>query len=500
VRRGDSAGLAGATALAALLAACSFAPEYHEPAEPSPAAFKEVAAGDWKPAEPADAAPRGAWWTEFSNAELDALEDRVTSANQDLKGAVARYQQARAAARVARADLFPNINANAGAIREQAARNRPLYSALQPHVYSDYTLTADMSYELDLWGRVRNNVAAVKAQAQASAGDLAAMDLSLHAELATDYFLLRSYDTRQALLDDTVSAYQKALELTQRRHDGGVAAEADVDQAETQLQTAMTLAADNQLKRAQLEHAIAVLVGVPPSNFSLPPVPLVATVPSVDPGLPSQLLERRPDVAAGERRVFAANRQIGVARAAYFPTFSLTAGGGLESGSPSNLFEAPSNLWSFGPTATLALLDWGRRDALTDSARAAYDASVADYRQTVLTAYQDVEDNLIAQKRLDTQSQTQAAAVAAAQRALEQANNRYKGGIATYLEVTTAENAALQAQLSQADIEVRRISAGVLLVKALGGGWQPPQLDTPVSTLSAQPPTPVPAAPAAPAS
>ncbi len=494
--RARATGLVGTAAVATvLLAACSFAPEYHEPAQPSPAAFKE-AAGTWKAAAPADAAPRGAWWTDFGDVQLNALEDQVTSANQDLRAAVARYQQARAAARVARADLFPNVEASAGLTREQVSRNRATYSSLQPHIYSDYTLGADVSYELDVWGRVRNAVAAARAQAQASAGDLATVDLVTHAELATDYFMLRSDDTRQALLDDTVSAYQKALELTQRRHDGGVAAAADVDQAETQLQTAITLAADNRLKRAQLEHAIAVLIGVPPSGFSLAPAPLAASLPPIDPGLPSQLLERRPDVAAGERRAFAANAQIGVARAAFFPVFGLSAGGGLESGSPSNWLEAPSSLWSFGPSATLALLDFGRRDALTDSARAAYDEAVADYRKSVLTAYQDVEDNLVALQRLDEQRQSQTAAVTAAQRALAQANNRYKGGIATYLEVTVAQNNALQAQLSLADIEVRRISAGVLLVKALGGGWQPSELDAPVAESSNGKPVAVPAVPA----
>ncbi len=495
MRRGPSTAIITSTAAAALLAACSFAPEYHAPAEPSPAAFKE-ATGDWKPAEPADSASRGAWWTAFADEQLNALEERVTAANQDLRAAVARYQQARAEARIARADLFPSINADAGGMREQTSKNRATYSVLQPHIYSDYTLTADVSYELDVWGRVRNSVAAARAQAQASAGDLATVDLSLHAELATDYFLLRSDDTRQMLLDDAVTAYQRALELTQRRHDGGVAAEADVDQAETQLQTAITLAADNQLKRAQLEHAIAVLIGVPPSSFSLTPAKLAATPPPVDPGLPSQLLERRPDVAAGERRAFAANRSIGVARAAYFPVFGLSASGGVESGSLSNWFSAPSSLWSFGPSATLALLDFGRRDALTDRARAAYDEAVADYRQTVLGAYQDVEDNLVARQRLDQQQQSQTAAVAAAQRALDQANNRYKGGIATYLEVTIAQNNALQAQLSLADIEDRRINTAVLLVKALGGGWVPAQLDTPMVDSSSQPPVAVPDAPA----
>lgn len=472
-----------AIAAGALLAACSFAPEYQAPAEPSPAAFKE--AGEWKPAEPADHAPRGPWWTAFGDPELDALEDRVTSANQDLRAAVARYDQARATARIARADLFPNLSANAGATRQQTSRNRATYSALQPHIYSDYTLNADVSYELDVWGRVRNTVAAARAQAQASAGDLATVDLAMHAELATDYFLLRSDDTRQTLLDDTVKAYQQALDLTRRRHDGGVAAAADVDQAETQLQTATTLAADNRLKRSQLEHAIAVLIGQPPSGFSLPTSPLAATLPPIDPGLPSQLLERRPDVAAGERRVFAANAQIGVARAAFFPVFGLNAAAGFESRSPSSWIEAPSSLWSFGPSATLALLDWGRREAVTDRARAAYDEAVADYRQSVLTAYQDVEDNLIALRQLDEEHQSQTAAVAAAQRAQAQAGNRYKGGIATYLEVTVAQNNALQAQLSLADIEVRRINAGVLLAKALGGGWQPAQLDAPVTASAA---------------
>ena len=324
---------------------------------------------------------------------------------------------------------------------------------------------------------MRNTLSAANASAQASAADLVTLDLSTHAELATDYFSLRSADQQQALLDQTVADYTKALQLEQNLYNGGAAALSDLVQAQAQLETARTQAADVHLQRAQLEHAIAVLIGQPASSFHLDAMPLPAELapPAIDPGLPSALLERRPDVSAAERRVFAANAEIGVARAAYFPVFSLNASAGYDSTHSSNWIEAPSNIWSLGPSAVLTLFDAGRHASQSAQAHAAYDEQVANYRGSVLNAYREVEDNIVALRQLEQESTSQAAAVTASQKALEQAVYRYKGGIVTYLEVVTTENAALQAELSAANIQGRRLNASVLLVKALGGGWQSPQ-------------------------
>jgi NodT family efflux transporter outer membrane factor (OMF) lipoprotein len=337
-------------------------------------------------------------------------------------------------------------------------------------------LEADVSYEFDVWGRVRNSVASARASEQASAADLATLDLSTHAELASDYFTLRSEDAQQELLDRTVVDYASALALTQSLYDGGAAALSDLDQAKAQLESARTQAADMGLRRAQTEHAIAVLLGESASGFRLDAQPLKVDVlpPAIDPGLPSTLLERRPDVAAAERRVASANAGIGVARAAYFPVFSLFGAAGFESTQVSNWISAPSRLWSVGPSAVLTVLDGGLHRAQSAAAHAAYDEQVADYRGVVLAAYQDVEDNLAALRQLQQESVSEAAAVTATTGVLEQAQFRYGAGIATYLEVVFAENAALAARLSAADIQVRRMIASVQLVKALGGGWQSP--------------------------
>jgi NodT family efflux transporter outer membrane factor (OMF) lipoprotein len=465
-----------ALALGGALAACSFAPTYKVPeTAAAPAAYQ--AAGDWKQAQPADAQPRGPWWSIYADAQLDTLQTRVTSSNQDLKAAFARLQQARAQVHVARADLFPTVTAGPTVTRSRTSLNGPHYVPGTPPIGNDFNLSADLSYEVDVWGRVRNAVSSARAGAEASAGDLAALDLATHAELATDYFSLRSADTRQVLLDQTVADYARSLQLEQNLYNGGAAPLSDLVQAQAQLETARTQAADNHLQRTQLEHAIAVLIGEQASAFSLPPQPLPLSLqpPAIDPGLPSALLERRPDVAAAERRAAAANAQIGVARAAYFPVFGISASAGFDSKTASNWIEAPSRIWSVGPSAVLTLFDAGRHSALSDQARAALDEAAANYRGSVLNAYREVEDNLVALHQLDQESVSQAAAVVASQKAQEQANYRYKGGVATYLEVVTTENAALQAQLSQADIQSRRLDASVLLVKALGGGWQNPR-------------------------
>jgi NodT family efflux transporter outer membrane factor (OMF) lipoprotein len=462
-------------ALAAALGACSLAPAYKTPATaPPPDAYREV--GNWKQAEPADAVGRGPWWTLYAEAPLDALEEKVTNANQDLKAAFARLQQARAETRIARAGYFPTVTANASASRLRPSVNSPTYNPLRPGAYNDFQLDADVSYEFDVWGRVRNTVAAARASQQASAADLAVLDLSTHAELATDYFTLRSDDAQQELLDRTVADYAQALELTQNLYNGGAAPLSDLEQARAQLETAKTQAADIRLRRAQTEHAIAVLTGEQASTFHIDASPLPANVgpPAIDSGLPSALLERRPDVAGAERLVAAANARIGVARAAYFPVFSLAAVAGFESTAVSNWIGAPSRLWSLGPSGILTLFDGGLHRAQSAAAHAAYDEQVADYRGAVLIAYQEVEDNLAALRELQSESVSEAAAVAATQSALQQAQYRYQGGLVTYLEVVTEENAALAARLSAADIQARRLNASVLLVKALGGSWQNP--------------------------
>jgi NodT family efflux transporter outer membrane factor (OMF) lipoprotein len=464
----------GATLLlASALTGCSFAPAYETPASvPAAGTYKE--SGDWKTAQPQDDRSRGAWWTVLQDPQLDALEAKAEDANQDLKAAFARLQQARAATRIARADLFPTLSAGASATRSRVSVNSPTFPPGARPIYDNFELEADFSYELDLWGRVRNAAASARASQQASAADLATLHLSIQAELAIDYFTLRAQDSQQALLDKTVADYSQSLRLTQNLYRGGGAAVADVAQAQAQLETARTQAADIRLQRAQSEHAIAVLVGENPSAFHTDPNPLPPELlpPPIDPGLPSSLLERRPDVAAAERRVAAANATIGVARAAYFPVFSLAAAAGFDSANASTWLNAPSRLWSVGPSGLLTVFDAGRHRAQTAQARAVYDEQVADYRSTVLVAYQEVEDSLAALRQLQQESGSEAAAVTATAQALQQAQYRYKAGLVTYLEVATSETTALQAQLSNVAIQLRRINASILLVKALGGGWR----------------------------
>ena len=454
------------------LTGCNFAPDYKPPATEQPAAFKETAAsGAWQPARPADDIPRGHWWTMFGDPKLDELEAKVTDANQDIKAAFARFEEARAASEIARAQFYPTVGSSANYTRQR--QSSTIANVRPVTTYNDMLFNVDISYEVDLWGRVRNSVNSAEFSEQASAGDLASLDLSTHAELASDYFTIRGDDAQQAILDQTVVAYRRAYELTARRHDGGAAAESDVDQAQDQLETARTQAEDVRLRRAQLEHAIAILTGVPPAEFSLPPNPLLeAAPPAVDPGLPASLLERRPDVAAAERRAASANADIGVARAAFFPTLTLSAMGGFESAMPSQWLTAPSRIWSLGPALNLPVFDGGQRNGVTDQALAAFDEAAANYRQTVLDAHRDVEDNLIALRQLAAESESEAGAVTASGKALHQAELRYTGGLVTYIEVAQQQNNALQAQLSAADITARRMTASIALVKALGGGWK----------------------------
>lgn len=448
------------------LAACSLAPDYQAPELQTPAAYKELSG--WNEAQPADDFDRGVWWAVFHDPELDGLEEQVAKANQTLKVALSQYDQARAAAHIAEASYFPTITGNSSAKRDKVSSTTGNISPNK--VYNDYTLGANLSYEIDLWGRVRNTVEANQDQADASAADVMGIKLSLEAELASDYFTLRGDDVIASILDKTVKAYQKAYDLTLRRYNGGVSPEADVDQAETLLENAKTQDADIHLQRAQMEHAIAILIGKSPADFNLPPAPtLVAKLPVLKSGLPSTLLARRPDVAAAERRTAAANAEIGVARAAWFPTFSLTGNFGFEGASSGSWLTAPSEIWSMGPTAAMTLLDFGAIRGLNAEARAAYEGTVANYRQTVLTAFQEVEDNLAALHHLSDEGKSQKQASAAAARALIQANNRYQGGVATYLDVVTSETADLQSKTAEVTIETRRLVASVQLIKALGG-------------------------------
>jgi NodT family efflux transporter outer membrane factor (OMF) lipoprotein len=448
---------------------CAVGPKYHPPVAPAPPAYKEL--GNWKPAQPNDRNLGGEWWKIFQDPQLDALELEVNVSNQNLKAAAAQYQQARAVLRYYRADYYPTVTAGPSATRTRVSANAPTNSALRGATFNDFVMPIDVSYQADVWGRVRKNVESYREQAQASAADLATVNLSMHADLAIDYFQARSLDAEEQLLNSTVKQYEEALELNQSRFEGGIASEVDVEQAKTQLQTTRAAAIDVGVARAQFEHAVAILIGKPPAEFSLPPLPLTAPPPRIPVSVPSELLERRPDIAAAERRVAAANAQIGVAKSAYYPVISLTGSGGFESSSITTLLQGPSGLWSVGLSAVGTIFDGGRRRAFTDEARAAYDAQVATYRENVLTGFQQVEDSLAAVRILEHEADVQDEAVVAAQRSLDLSITRYKGGVTTYLEVITAQSAALSDQVTAVDILGRRMANTVLLIQALGGGW-----------------------------
>lgn len=452
------------------LSGCTVGPRYQRPAAEVPPAYKEV--GDWKPAQPNDQNLGGNCWEMFQDPQLNALEAQVNVSNQNLRAAEAQYTQARALLRYSRADLFPTVTADPSAIRTKTSSNRPPPSSIFNGItYNDFQIPFELSYQIDVWGRVRRTVEAYRDQAQASAADLAAVNLSMHAQLALYYFQARLLDAEEQLLNSTVTQYGQALELIKSRYAGGIASDVEVQQAETQLETTRAQAIDVGVARAQYEHAVAVLIGKPPASFSLAPLPLTMPPPAIPVGLPSELLERRPDIAAAERQMAAANAQIGVAKAAYYPNISLGATGGLESSAITTLVSGPSVLWSAGPSALFTVFDVGRRRAASDQAIAAYDQAVANYRQTVLTGFQQVEDNVAALRILEHEAQVQDQAVAAAQKYLELAITRYKGGVTSYLEVTTAQSAALSDEVTAVNILGRRMVGAVTLVQALGGGW-----------------------------
>jgi NodT family efflux transporter outer membrane factor (OMF) lipoprotein len=450
---------------------CAVGPKYHPPVVQAPPAYKEV--GDWKPAQPNDQNLGGEWWKIFQDPQLDALELQVNVSNQNLKAAEAQFRQARAALRYNRADYYPTVTAGLSATRTRVSAHRPPPSSIFDGItYNDFTLPVDVSYQADVWGRVRRNVESYREQAQASAADLATVNLSLHADLAIDYFQARSLDAQEQLLNSTVKQYEQALELNQSRFEGGIASEVDVEQAKTQLQTTRAAAIDVGVVRSQYEHAVAILIGKPPAEFGLPPLPLTAPPPRIPVSVPSDLLERRPDIAAAERRVAAANAQIGVAKSAYYPLINLGASGGFESSTITTLLNGPSGLWSVGLSAVGTVFDGGRRRALTDQAGAVYDSQVAFYRENVLTGFQQVEDNLAAVRILENEAKVQDEAVVAAQRSLDLSVTRYKGGVTSYLEVITAQSAALSDQVTAVNILGRRMASTVLLIQALGGGWE----------------------------
>lgn len=471
-----------ATLVLGVLSGCMVGPKYVKPTVPafqaplvtvdkSDVAYKE-ADPNWHPATPEDSVIRGTWWEVFGEPELNLLEVKAGIQNQSLKSYAARYLEAQAQIGINRSALLPQVGTQALAQGIRYSAGRPYFNAsgLNSGV-ADVQLPLTLSYELDFWGRIRRTVNIAKEETQATAADLETAQLSVQSELAMDYFELRSADAQSKLLEDTVKDYQEALRITTNRFEGGVSNESDVFQAKTQLQAAIVQQQDIAVQRAQYEHAIAILIGQPPNSFSLPVAPLASKPPAIPPSLPSRLLERRPDIAAAERRTAEANERIGIARAAYFPTIGFSAAAGFESGSLANFFSASNLVYAIGPTVDYNIFDAGLRRSQSTQAVAGFQQTSADYRQTVLTAFQQVEDNLVALRILAQEAEQQRQATEAAQGAQKIFDNRYVGGLDTYLQVVTAQNTALANERNDIDIMRRRMDASVLLIKALGGGW-----------------------------
>jgi NodT family efflux transporter outer membrane factor (OMF) lipoprotein len=475
-----------ACGLCLMLSACMVGPNYTKPTTPvtpqfkeeGPESFKETKG--WKAAQPSDQVMRGNWWEMFNDQQLNSLEAQIDPANQTLKEAEANFRAARAAIRVNRANQAPTITTGPSTGAERVSANQPYFNRSYANSGDgNFILPFDLNYEIDLWGRVRRMVTYAREQGQASAADLETARLSLHAELAVDYFNLRAADAQERLLTDTVKAYQHALQLTQDRYDGGASPLSDVTQARTQLQTAQVQKTDVTIQRAQYEHAISVLTGKPPANVNLPVTPITLQpplLPAVPGVLPSVLLERRPDIAAAERRMAAANEQIGIAQAAFYPTLSLSAAVGFAGTSALDWFTWPSRFWAVGPALSETIFDHGRRHGNSDIAVSNYNAATAAYRQSALAAFQEVEDNLAALRELDTEAQQQHVATDSAQQSLDLFQTRYEGGVDTYLQVITWQESALFNERNDIDIMRRRLEASVLLIKALGGGWNTSRL------------------------
>jgi NodT family efflux transporter outer membrane factor (OMF) lipoprotein len=461
-----------------LFAGCSFAPKYAKPSVQTPAAFKELTPAQfnetdgWKTAEPKDDVIRGNWWKLFHEPELNAFENQVTVSNQTVAAALANFLAARAMVKQARSQYFPTVTASPSVTRSrQPSQQTQSTSSPTSSTFTEYSLPFDASWELDFWGRIRNTVKANSLEAQATLADLENVQLTIQAEVAVDYFELRVLDAQKQLLDASALAYQESLKLTQVQQDAGLASGQDVEQAETQLEITRAQATDLGIQRAQLEHAIATLLGQPASTFSIATNSLAAKPVAIPFGVPSQLLERRPDIAAAERRVAEANAQIGVARAAYFPTITLSGSAGYQSTSLGNLVSAQGLVWSVGATLAQTLFDGGLRKAVTEQARAIYQGTAANYRQTVLTAFQEVEDNLSSLRILSQELQQQDAAVASSQGYLTLANARYQSGLDSYLDVITAQITLLSNQRTALNLQMEQLTASVQLIKALGGGW-----------------------------
>jgi NodT family efflux transporter outer membrane factor (OMF) lipoprotein len=464
--------ITGGIAIAAvlvLISACAVGPDYVRPTAPVPESYKENK--DWKVAEPKDDMLRDPWWVIYNDPRLNALEEQVNISNQNIAVAEAQFRQASALVQAATSSFFPVLTANPAATRSLRSSNIS-QSTTPSGTNTVYAAPLNVSpWELDVWGRIRRTVEAARASAQASAADLEGVRLSVQASLAQNYFIICALDRQRQLLDSTITAYRRSLDLTRNQYESGVASRADVLEAETQLKTTHAQAIDVGVQRAQVEHAIALLVGKPASDFSIPVMPLDSVPPPIPSGVPSELLERRPDIAGAERRVAAANAQIGVAKAAYFPTITLTGSMGYQSTDTFNLFTWPSRFWSVGPAMAETFFDGGLRQALNDQALAAYDGAVASYRQTVLTGFQEVEDNLAALRILEEEAQVQEEAVNAARKYLEIAINQYKEGMVNYINVVIAQATALNNERTAVNILGRRMAASVLLIKALGGGW-----------------------------
>ena len=471
-----------------LFVGCAVGPDYDRPPAlphaPMPATFGDAAftnAGQWKAAEPSADVPRGAWWERYGDPELSRLESLAATNNQEIAVALANFEQARAAVKVARADFFPQISGSATATRQRTSANASPTSAAagKSKTFNMFNASGDASWELDLWGRIRREVEGAHARFTASADDFESAKLSVQAEVAIDYFTLRALDAQSALLTRTADAYQHALELTQNRHRGGIATELDVAQAETQLKSAQAQIPAVDLQRAQTRHAVAVLCGQAATTFALFPNTIQSTnLPAIPVAVPSEWLESRPDISAAERRMAAANADIGVAKAAFYPKVMLNGSGGFQSVNASDWFAWPSHLWAMGPTLQLPLFTGGRNRAQLASAHAAYDGAVASYRQTVLMAFQDVEDQLAAQQLLARQLSEETAALASAQRTLDISNNRYKAGVEQYLDVITAQTTTLTHQQNVVQLKGRKLAASVSLIKALGARLAPPSSAT----------------------
>ena len=474
--------VAGACALLFLGAGCTVGPHYARPAAPAPAPDAWKTQPPWEQAAPKDAIPKGAWWEAFHDPALDGYEQQLLKANQSLVAARDRLDQARSLARVATADYFPQLSADPGAVRERGSGNRPLNGAsatalggtpqsVPPYTQSVYTIPFSLSYEVDLFGRVRNNVEAANATLQSTAADLQNAQLVLTAELAADYFSLRELDAEVQVVQESVGYQRKGLDLVNRRHDGGIASGLEVAQQAALLDSTVSQLALVQQTRAQYEHAIAVLLGQPASGFNVPVVPLKATPPPVPLGVPSDVLERRPDVSSAERQMAYQNAEVGIARTAFYPHITLSGAGGWQSRDLSSLLNAPSLFWSLGADALQPIFEGGRNRANLAAARAAYEQSVANYRQAVLTAFQQVEDGISNLSTLSQALATQTAAVDDARRELEIANNRYIGGVTSYLDVITAQTTLLTSERLQTQLLGQQMVSSVYLVKALGGGW-----------------------------